>query len=178
MYAAMYALVNYGRGVQWVQVGEPEVHRQRGKWVVRQSGYDPTTGKRKVRQLGTFDDQASGDGPPPGRARRPGGDRTPRRSGSSSSRCGCRRRRAGSRPSTFDQYRWAVDRHIVPLIGTVRLRDLRAEVVDGWVAALVAADDDGKPRLGATSARLVRKVLSMALEEAVQRGRLGRNPVG
>jgi len=44
------------------------------------------------------------------------------------------------------------------------------------VAALVAADD-GKPRLGATSARTVRKVLSMALEEAVQRGRLGRNPV-
>jgi integrase len=35
----------------------------------------------------------------------------------------------------------------------------------------------GKARLGATSARLVRKVLSMALEEAVQRGRLARNPV-
>jgi integrase len=31
--------------------------------------------------------------------------------------------------------------------------------------------------LGATSARLVRKILSMALEEAVQRGRLPRNPV-
>ena len=41
--------------VQWVQVGEPEVHRQRGKWVVRQSGYDAVTGKRKVSQLGTFE---------------------------------------------------------------------------------------------------------------------------
>ncbi len=39
---------------QWVQVGEPEVHRQRGKWVVRQSGYDGVTGRRRVRQLGTF----------------------------------------------------------------------------------------------------------------------------
>src|SRR4029079_8808011 len=80
--------------------------------------------------------------------------------------------------STFDQYRWAVDRHIVPLIGKVRLRDLTPEVVDGWVAALVAPGDSDKPRLGATSARTVRKVLSMALEEAVQRGRLGRTPVG
>ncbi len=39
--------------VQWVQVGEPEVQRQRGKWVVRQSGYDPSTGRRRVKQLGT-----------------------------------------------------------------------------------------------------------------------------
>ncbi len=40
--------------MQWVQVGEPEVQRQRGKWVVRQAGYDAATGSRRVRQLGTF----------------------------------------------------------------------------------------------------------------------------
>src|SRR5947209_20540903 len=40
--------------VDWVQNGEPEVQRQRGKWVVRQSGYDPATGRRRVKQLGTF----------------------------------------------------------------------------------------------------------------------------
>ena len=68
-------------------------------------------------------------------------------------------------------------RHIVPLIGAVRLRDLDAEVVDVWLVALCCPAGGGKPRLGATSARLVRKVLSMALEEAVQRGRLPRNPV-
>jgi len=79
--------------------------------------------------------------------------------------------------STYDQYRWAVGRHIVPLIGKVRLRDLTPELVDDWVAALVRRNDDGKPRLGSTSARTVRKVLSMALEEAVQRRRLSRNPV-
>jgi hypothetical protein len=79
--------------------------------------------------------------------------------------------------SSFDQYTWAVRRHIVPLIGAVRLSDLTAEVADEWVSALTGVNKAGKPRLGATSARLVRKVLSMALEEAVQRGRLGRNPV-
>jgi integrase len=80
--------------------------------------------------------------------------------------------------STLDQYGWAVRLHIVPLLGAVRLRDLTPEVVDGWVAALVSAPSQGaKPRLGATSARLVRKVLSMALQEAVERGRLPRNPV-
>ncbi len=79
--------------------------------------------------------------------------------------------------STFDQYTWAVRRHITPLVGAVRLRDLTAELLDGWVGELSAPGPSGKPRLGPTSARLVRKVLSMALEEAVQRGRLHRNPV-
>ncbi len=59
----------------------------------------------------------------------------------------------------------------------MRLRDLTAEVVDGWLVDLTAVGESGKPRLGPTSARLVRKVLSMALEEAVQRGCLARNPV-
>jgi hypothetical protein len=43
------------RTMDWVEVGEPEVHRQRAKWVVRQSGYDPATGRRRVKQLGTFE---------------------------------------------------------------------------------------------------------------------------
>ena len=163
--------------VQWVQVGEPEVHRQRGKWVVRQGGYDPATGKRKVSQLGTFETKRAAAA-----HRRAVLDG---RAGTETETVGefvqqvwLRSKDGRVETSTFDQYRWAVDRHIVPLIGKVRLRDLTPEVVDGWVAALVASGDSGKPRLGATSARTVRKVLSMALEEAVQRGRLGRNPVG
>jgi len=43
-------------------------------------------------------------------------------------------------------------------------------VADDTGPTVIAAGDDGRPRLGATSARLVRKVLSMAMEEA-------RNPV-
>ncbi len=41
--------------MEWVKIGEPEVHRQRGKWVIRQGGYDPSTGRRRVKQLGTYD---------------------------------------------------------------------------------------------------------------------------
>jgi integrase len=159
-----------------VQVGEPEVHRQRGKWVVRQGGHDPATGKRRVKQLGTFESKRAAvlhqravlDG----------------RAGSENESVGefvekvwLHTKEGRVEVATYDQYRWAVTRHIVPLIGRVRLRDLTPEVFDGWVGELVMPDKNGKPRLASTSGRTVRKVLSMALEEAVPRGRLPRNPV-
>ena len=161
--------------MEWVRVGEPEVHRHRGKWVVRQGGYDPATARRRVRQLGTFatkraalaHQKALGEG----------------RAGTESESLGdflevwLRSKEGRVAVSTFDQYVWAVRRHITPLVGAVRLRDLTADLLDGWVGSLSAPGPSGKPRLGPTSARLVRKVLSMALEEAVQRGRLPRNPV-
>lgn len=162
--------------MQWVQVGEPEVQRQRGKWVVRQSGYDAGTGRRRVRQLGTFATKREAMAHRKAAASGLVGsdDETlaeffektwlPSKAGRVES-------------STIDQYDWAIRCHIVPLLGAVRLRDLSAEVVDGWVNHLVAPGPKGKPRLGATSARMVRKVLSMALQEAVDRGRLPRNPV-
>lgn len=161
--------------MEWVRVGDPEVHRQRGKWVVRQGGYDPRTARRRVKQFGTFDTKraamaqrkalltggAGGDGETLG-------EFLGVWLGSKDGRVAV---------STFEQYGWAVHRHIEPLIGAVRLRDLSPELLDGWVGQLSAPVPSGKPRLGPTSARLVRKVLSMALEEAVQRGRLHRNPV-
>jgi len=79
--------------------------------------------------------------------------------------------------ATYDQYKWAVTRHVVPLIGVARLRDLTPEVVDDWLGDLSVAPAEGKPRLGPTSSQLVRKVLSVGHEEAVQRGRLTRNLV-
>ncbi len=145
--------------VQWVQVGEPEVHRQRGKWVVRQSGYDPATGKRKVHQLGTFDTKHAAVAHQ--RAVLDG------RAGTDSETVGefvtqvwLHAKEGRVEVSTYDQYRWAVERHIVPLIGKVRLRDLTPELADDWVAALVEPDDAGKPRLGPTSARTVRSAAS------------------
>ena len=162
--------------MEWVQVGEPEVHRQRGKWVVRQGGYDPATGRRRVKQLGTFSTKRAA---------------VARQKAVAEGRAGSEgetlreflekvwlpSKQGRVELATLDQYTWAVRRHIVPLLGAVRLRDLTAEVVDGWLVELTRAVESGKPRLGPTSARLVRKVLSMALEEAVQRGRLARNPV-
>jgi integrase len=166
----------YDRAVQWVQVGEPEVQRQRGKWVVRQGGYDPATGRRKVSQLGTFETKRAAVAHQRSLLYGRAGTDT-ETVGEFVERVWLPAKEGRVEVATYDQYRWAVGRHIVPLIGKVRLRDLTPELVDDWVAALVEPDEEGEPRLGSTSARTVRKVLSMALEEAVQRGRLPRNPV-
>jgi len=162
--------------VRPVEKAEPSLQRQRGRWVVRVSGYDPATGRRRVRQLGTFDTKRAA---------------VARLRALSESGAGSDDETVGAfleavwlpskegrvEASTYDQYRWAVTRHIEPLIGAVRLRDVTPEIVDDWVRELSVPAQAGPPRLGATSSRLVRKVLSMALEEAVQRGRLVRNPV-
>ena len=57
--------------VRWVAVGEPEVHRQRGKSGRSPGGYDPATGRRRIRQLGTFN-RAERRSPTEGPARGPG----------------------------------------------------------------------------------------------------------
>ena len=162
--------------MEWVPHDEPTVQKQRGKWTVRQGGYDPSTGRRKVRQLGTFDTKRA--------ATELAKSVAAGRAGSADETVEAfvvdvwlRSKEGRVEQSTLDQYRWAVDRHIVPLIGAVRLRDLTPEILDDWIVDLNGAPEGEKPRLGPTSTRLVRKVLSMALEEAVQRGRLGRNPV-
>ena len=41
-------------GMAWVAGGEPLVQKQRGRWVVRQPGYDGATGRRQPKQVGTF----------------------------------------------------------------------------------------------------------------------------
>jgi integrase len=162
--------------MQWVAVGEPEVHRQRGKWVVRVSGYDPSTGRRRVRQLGTFETKrAAVAHQKAAAAGRAGGDADTL--AEFLERVWLPAKEGRVEVGTYEQYRWAVTRHIVPLIGAVRLCDLTPELVDQWVREISTAPVGGKARLGATSARLVRKILSMALEEAVRRGRIGRNPV-
>jgi len=159
-----------------VEALEPSVQRQRGRWVVRVAGYDPATGRRKVRQLGTFDTKRAAVACARAAAEVTAGgeDETV---GAFLEQVWLPAKEGRVEVSTYDQYRWAVTRHIVPLIGAVRLRDVTTEVVDDWLREISLAPERGRARLGATSSRLVRKVLSMALEEAVQRGRLARNPV-
>jgi integrase len=162
--------------VQWVGTGEPGIQRQRGKWVVRQAGYDPATGRRRVRQLATFETkraaQAHLKAVTDGRA---GTDTQTLEEFLEKVWLPSKEGRV--EVSSPDQYHWAVRKHIIPLLGAVRLRDLTPEVVDAWVGELTSVGESGKARLGATSARTIRKILSMALEEAVQRGRMPRNPV-
>ncbi|MFN7151058.1 MAG: tyrosine recombinase XerC [Microthrixaceae bacterium] len=160
----------------WVTTGEPTIQRQRSRWVVRVSGYDAATGRRRVRQLGTHETKKAAVAHQ--RAIMDG------RAGSDDETLSAYLREVWL-PSkdervevgTYDQYRWAVEGHIIPLLGAVRLRDLTPEAVDRWVRALVVAEDGERARLSATSARLVRKILSMSMEDAVRRGRVPRNPV-
>ncbi len=166
----------YDASMRGVAAAEVTVQKQRGKWTVRQSGYDPASGRRRVRQLGTF-------------ATRKAAEEFSRslfegRIGSSRETVGDYVREVWLRSiegrvadNTHEQYRWAVDNHIVPLLGSVRLKDLTPEIVDDWITALSVAAPGDRPRLSATSTRLVRKILSMALENAVQRGSLKRNAV-
>jgi integrase len=80
--------------------------------------------------------------------------------------------------STLDQYAWAVRRHVNPVLGSLKLADLGPEVLEGWLARLARpVPETGEAPLGATSVRVVRKVLSMACEDAVEWGRLGENPL-
>lgn len=79
--------------------------------------------------------------------------------------------------STFDQYAWAVRRHIVPVLGQCKLAELEPKVLDRWLRRLGSAGRHDGRALSATSVRLVRKVLSMACADAVDRGFLADNPV-
>ncbi len=174
----MYALRDrtIAQMVQWIAVGEPQLQRQRRKWVVRQAGYDPATGKRRVKQLATFETKRAATAHLKAvTAGRAGTDTETLADFLESVWLPSKEGRV--EVSTYDQYCWAVRRHVVPHLGAVRLRDVTPEVLDGWLRELSLAGQTGKARLGPTSTRLVRRILSMALEEAVQRGRLARNPM-
>jgi integrase len=79
--------------------------------------------------------------------------------------------------TTFDQYTWAVRRHIVPALGQSQLAELDAKLLDSWLRRLRCSGRGGGAPLSAASVRLIRKVLSMACQEAVDRGLLADNPV-
>jgi hypothetical protein len=123
--------------MSWVGNAEPTVQRQRGRWVVRVSGYDPANGRRRVQQLGTFSTKKAATAylrdVQSGRA---GGEDEVLQA--YLREVWLPSKEARVEPSTFHQYEWAVERHIVPLIGAVRLRDLSPETVDRWLTALVA----------------------------------------
>jgi integrase len=75
----------------------------------------------------------------------------------------------GSSPNTVDNYRWAVDRHIKPALGTRRLRDLSPDEVD---SLLRAKTQEG---LAHSSLMRIRAVLVQALRFGERYGYVGRN---
>lgn len=71
--------------------------------------------------------------------------------------------------NTVDNYRWAVDHHLVPALGAVRLRDLSAAQVELMLAGMA---DAGMSR---SSMARVHGVLSRALRYAERRDLVSRN---
>ncbi len=75
------------------------------------------------------------------------------------------------RPSTLAQYRWTVERYIIPGLGSHPIGALRPEQVRSFLARLL---EEGR---GPRTVRAVRQVLHAVLEEAVRDGVIVSNPV-
>lgn len=94
-----------------------------------------------------------------------------------------RREQRGSRngrplsPLTLEGYRRNVERYIVPAIGGVALRRLRAEHVERFLDTLAQTPNarTGEP-LSAQTQQHAFRVLHKALEDALRQGRIGANP--
>ena len=130
---------------------ELTVEKHRGRWVVRRRGYDPATGRRKVSQLGTFSTRKAATAFAESELVGIAGSPMETVAGYVGESW-LRGVEARVDEATFDQYSWAVDRHIVPLIGEVRLRDLSPDVLNNWIRELCLPDLDGETRLSRTSA--------------------------
>lgn len=72
-------------------------------------------------------------------------------------------------PNTIDNYRWAVNQHIKPGLGTRRLRDLTPDDVDTFLRAKREAG------LGHSSVMRIRAVLVQALRHGERYGHVTRN---
>ena len=74
------------------------------------------------------------------------------------------------RPKTFSQYRQVCRAHIIPIIGRIKLKDLRPDQIQGLYNAKKAAG------MGQYSVRMIHVVLHRALTQALKWGLIGRNP--
>lgn len=85
---------------------------------------------------------------------------------------------SGLEPSTVSWYRSAAVKHIIPSLGARRLDRLTPTTIEAFLAD--KADNgrlDGSGGLSATSVRRLRVTLHKALDAAVRKGLLDRNPV-
>lgn len=81
------------------------------------------------------------------------------------------------RASTFRSYSTNMERHVIPRLGHVPLRQLSALQLNAFYAELVESGRcDGKGGLSARTVRYTHVVLHRALRDAVRWGLLSRNP--
>jgi integrase len=78
-------------------------------------------------------------------------------------------RRSEKAANTIIQYEWAINKHLVPVLGDYKLQELNADHVDELLGELA---DAGAAK---NTMMRVRSVLNMALDEAVRRDMVARN---
>lgn len=83
----------------------------------------------------------------------------------------------GLKPTTLASYEWVVKTYINPRIGDVKLVDLRPPQVTAMLIALGTEPGRGGRARSVRTVELTRRVMTMALSDAVRWGLIGRNPV-
>ena len=152
----------------WKAVGQPQVRRQRGRWVVRVDGVDTVTGRSRPRQLGTY----------PSRRAAPREATEAAATGTGPAERGTVswlvwrwvRSKTDISPRAREQYEWAAG-HIERGLGGVRLDRLDREDIAAWLEQL---GEGGA--LSRRSIQIFRTVLRAALADAADEGLLRRNP--
>ena len=77
-------------------------------------------------------------------------------------------------PATFEKYRWAVEKHLVPALGNVTLIELTTERIEVGLERLQNDRTPNRPATASTQ-HAVLTVLRGALQEALRREKLSRN---
>jgi integrase len=152
----------------WKQTGQPTVQRHRERWVVRVDGIDTETGRRRPRQIGTFNSRRSAQ--------------AAATSFAASGELGSDRDTvahlvdrwvAGKLDvsnQTRLQYEWAAG-HIKAGLGAVRVDRLERDDVARWLDGLAT-----NGQFSRRSVQIFRMVLRAALDDAVVTGELRRSP--
>lgn len=83
----------------------------------------------------------------------------------------------GAAEGTRRRYKGAADRHVLPKLGTVRLRDLSRRTVEAWYQELRAPTDPKARAFSRATVRQIHTVLRGALDLAVRDEVLPRNPL-
>ncbi len=151
----------------WKQTGQPTVHQQRDKWVVRVDGIDTESGRRRPRQVGTFKSRRAAQAAAVSFAA--SGEVVADRATVG----GLVDRWVASKvevtAKTRLQYEWAAG-HIRAGLGSIRVDQLERADVARWLDTLAA---EGK--LARRSIQIVRMVLRAALADAVEAGEIRRS---
>lgn len=84
--------------------------------------------------------------------------------------------RQALRPSTMASYRFHLHRYLLPAIGAVALSALRPEHIEAMYAGILAANRGRVRPVSASTLHRVHATLMSALNHAVRRGLLQRNP--